>query len=127
MSIHVVLNDPEVDRCCADLGIDRPEIRFIETPDELIYGRALEGPHIAEIRVGLKEQKVNSMRKVVSQLNRTLLHELKHFQQYRYTREMTVLDMEQDARQYEDDHNLSYKLIKRVGRKVNPIPGLKGI
>lgn len=125
MGIKVLLNDEELRRVCADLRICVPPIKFRETPDELVYGTASRHTRSIEIRVGLNEYRQRGLRHVKSQVNRTLLHELRHIHQYNHWGELNKLDMEEDCRAYENTASVNYSLVQRITRKAIVAAGLR--
>jgi len=98
--IKVTMNDEVFQKVCLDLGLERPVIMHLKpaaSRAQTTRGTA-EWDRTITIYYGMEKQEVNRLPFVISQISRTILHELRHEWQFENWTE----------KQWEDDARYSY-------------------
>lgn len=117
-----VVNHAEVTRLCNDLDVSVPLIVIKPAEKKNLHGHYLRAARTVTVFVGCELHLSTPLRLLVSDLNRTLLHEIRHHWQYETWEISDLKDnggywttrKEVDARQFEDEAVRKYHTIKPV-------------
>jgi hypothetical protein len=126
--IQVTINDPVFQKVCTDLGLKRPVSMHLKQAPSRGYttrGHAAWDRTIT-IYYGLQKQELDRLPFVISQISRTILHELRHEWQFEnWTEEKweedarysyNIKPSEIDARDFADANLAKYRSLVRVKR-----------
>jgi hypothetical protein len=125
--IETTLNQAAFERACNELGLKRSVSVQLRRAARGQSTRGEAGPGYINLYVGLETQEMNRLPFVITQITRTLLHELRHQFQFetwspakwaeddRYS--YSIKPSEVDARDWADRRVSSYRDLVRVKRR----------
>lgn len=112
----VELNEEEINRLADDLQINDFQIVFSDCSNPNLFGFVRGKNRLVHINLSAGRYGSGSVQRMVRfELERTILHEMRHlFQRDHWPVRLSRDDAEADARRFENENVSKYRLVKRI-------------